>query len=252
MSDIYFSAIIIDDEEEARNILERQLLRLGNIQIKAKASGVDEGFEKILELKPNLIFLDIQMPGKNGFELIKLLKKFKLSTTVIFVTAHHEYAINAMKVAAFDYLLKPVVFSELKQTVNRFTEKQLEKLSENKVDKLFEILNRSGKISFNTRTGYIYVAENDIVFCKAEVNYTEIHFSLNRKEVVTVNIGRVQEMLNNTKFFRISRSHLINMDYLIKANRRLKICQLFKNEETFTVPAPPKQIRQLEALINNI
>ncbi|MCD4697879.1 MAG: LytTR family DNA-binding domain-containing protein [Bacteroidales bacterium] len=246
-----FSAIIIDDEEEAQNIVERLLLRLGNISVKGKAGSVDSGINLVMEHKPDLIFLDVQMPGKNGFELIKSLKKFNLKTTVIFVTAHHEYAINAMKVAAFDYLLKPVVFKELEDSIQRYREKQQESLNEKKVDKLLDILDKSGKISFNTRTGYIYVAPGDIVYCCADINYTEILFSLNRKEVVTLNIGKVEEMLDNPKFYRISRSHLINTDFLVKADRKTKTCELFKDNDKFIVPAPPKQIRLLEKLIHS-
>jgi len=191
------------------------------------------------------------MPGKNGFALVEQLKKFNLKTTVIFVTAHVEYAINAMKVAAFDYLLKPVDFIDLKETIIRYREEKLNELDEQKVDILLDILNKQDKISFNTRTGYIYIQPADIVYCQADVNYTKIHLGGSRNEVVTVNIGRVEEMLSKSKFFRISRSHLINLDYLVKADRKSKTCELYKNDEKFIIPAPPKQIRLLENLIHS-
>ena len=87
------------------------------------------------------------------------------------------------------------------------------------------------------------------VICQADVNYTEIHFSADRKEVVTVNIGKVEDLLNHSRFFRISRSHLINTDYLVKADRKTKSCELYKDNEKFVIPAPPKQIRVLEQRI---
>jgi len=152
-------------------------------------------------------------------------------------------------VAAFDYLLKPVDFTDLKNTIQRYREEKLNNINEQKVDVLLDILNKKDKISFNTRTGYIYIQPSDIVYCEADVNYTSIHFGGTRTEVVTVNIGKVEEMLDKSKFYRISRSHLINLDYLVKADRKLKCCELYKNEEKFCIPAPTKQIRLLEGRI---
>lgn len=245
-------ALIVDDEQDARDILKRVLNRLEGIQIVGDASSADEGFEKILLLKPDIVFLDIQMPGKDGFTLVRQLKKFETKTTVIFVTAFIEYAIDALKVAAFDYLLKPVELNDLKDTIQRYREKKLIDLNEQKVDILLDILYKKDKISFNTRTGYIYIQPSDIVYCEADVNYTEIHFGRSRTEVVTINIGKVEEMLDKSKFFRISRSHLINLDFLTKADRRSKTCELYKNNQKFVIPAPPKQIRMLEKLIQSI
>ena len=250
MNDKKINVLIVDDEDDAREILERQLNRLGDIIILGKASNVNEAIEMIIKLEPEIVFLDVQMPEKDGFELVKELKKYNIRTTIIFVTAHNEFAINAVKVAAFDYLLKPVVFDELKEAILRFRCSKKQEADENKIDILLETLNRQGKTCFNTRTGYIYILPDNIVFCSADVNYTEIHFSKTRKEVVTVNIGRVEEMLGRDNFFRISRSHLINLKYLVKADRKTKTCELLKNNEAFVIPAPLKQIRLLESLIH--
>lgn len=250
MIDKTIRALIVDDEENARDILERVLLRIENIDIIAKASSADEGFEMILKLKPDLVFLDIQMPGRDGFGLVQQLKSFNIKTTIIFVTAHVEYAIDALKVAAFDYLLKPVEFTDLKDTIQRYREEKLNEINEQKVDILLDLLNKKDKISFNTRTGYIYIKPDDVVYCEADVNYTSIYFGGLRTEVVTVNIGKVEEMLDKSKFYRISRSHLINLDHLVKADRKLKCCELYKNDEKFCIPAPPKQIRLLEGRIS--
>jgi len=242
--------LIIDDEEDARDILERQLNRLGDIIVSGKASGVDEALDMIVRTNPDIVFLDVQMPEKDGFELIKDLKKFNLKTTVIFVTAHNEYAIKAVKVAAFDYLLKPVVFDELKEAVFRFRCEQKQGSKKNDIDILLETLGKQQKICFNTRTGYIYISPEEILFCHADVNYTKIYFGQDRDEVVTINIGKVEELLHQSRFFRINRSHLINLDYLVKADRKTKTCELFKDNESFTIPAPHKQIRLLEKLIH--
>lgn len=243
-------ALIVDDEEEARDILERLLKRAGEVEIVGKASGVDEALDMIVKLDPDIIFLDVQMPEKDGFQLVTELKKFSIQTTVIFVTAHIDYAINALKVAAFDYLLKPVVFDELKEALMRYRCEQKQNAYLKKVDSLVNIVNTQEKICFNTRTGYIYILPDEIVYCESDVNYTEIHLSKERKEVVTINLGKMEEILNNTNFHRLSRSFLINTDYLAKADRKTKSCELYKNDEKFVVPAPPNQIRVLENLIN--
>jgi len=244
------NAIIVDDEEEARDVFERLLLRTGDINIIGKASNADNGLEMIISKKPDIAFLDVQMPDKDGFELVREMKKFNLNTTVVFVTAHIEYAVSALKVAAFDYLLKPVEMGELKQTIERFKNEKKHELSTNKIDILLDMLDKNDKISFNTRTGYIYISPKEIVYCQADVNYTEIIINQERKEVVTINIGKIEEMLPKTNFHRLSRSHLINTNFLAKADRKTKSCELYKDNEKFVIPAPPKQIRLLEKLIH--
>lgn len=243
-------AIIVDDEEEARDVLERLLQRIGGIEIIGKAENADEAFDMIITKHPDIVMLDVQMPGQDGFDLVQQLKRHGLKTTVIFVTAHLEYAINALKVAAYDYLLKPVVFTELKETINRFKCERINSASHKKVDLLMNMLNKPEKVCFNTRTGYIYIAPAEVVFCSADINYTEIHFGNGRKEVVTLNIGKVEEIFSNSSFHRMSRSHLINIEFLIKADRKQKSCTLIKNGEEFNIPAPPNQIRILENLIH--
>lgn len=243
-------ALIVDDEEEARDIIERLLLRAGEVEVIGKASGVDEALDMIIKLDPDIVFLDVQMPEKDGFQLVTELKKFNIQTTVIFVTAHIDYAINALKVAAFDYLLKPVVFDELKEALMRYRCEQKQSSYLKKVDALTNIVNNKEKICFNTRTGYIYILPDEIVYCESDVNYTVIHLSKERKEVVTLNLGKIEEILNSNHFHRLSRSFLINTDYLAKADRKSRTCELYKNEEKFVVPAPPNQIRVLESLIS--
>ncbi len=242
-------ALIVDDESEARDILERLLMRTGGITLTGKAGSVDEGLELIIKSRPDIVFLDVQMPEKDGFELVRQLKKYNLRTTVIFVTAHIEYAVNALKATAFDYLLKPVSFEELREAILRFRCEKQNESSEKKMEVLLGMLDKPNKICFNTRTGYIYISPGDIVYCQADVNYTEIHFSKERKEVVTVNIGRVEELLQGQGFYRISRSHLINTEFLIKADRKSKSCELFKEHEKFVIPAPNNNIRELERML---
>jgi DNA-binding LytR/AlgR family response regulator len=243
------SILIVDDEEEARNILERQLLRFSHIRVVGKAAGADEALEMIIGHSPDIVFLDIQMPGRDGFSLVQDMKKYLVRTTVIFVTAHAEYAINALKVAAFDYLLKPVIFEELKETLYRYkTEKRLEN-TEKKIDQLIDLINKEGKLKFNTRTGYILIAPDDIIYCEADVNYTTLFLGSNRKEVVTINLGRLEEMLSDYSFHRISRSILINTQFLAKVDRKSRTCILMRDNAVYKLYIPPNHIREMEDLV---
>jgi DNA-binding LytR/AlgR family response regulator len=250
-SDKKISVIIVDDEEEAQHVLEHQLMRLSNIEVVGKASDGSEALEMIINMSPDIVFLDVQMPGKDGFKLVEELRKFLVKTTVIFVTAHSEYAINALKVAAFDYLLKPVLFDELKETMYRYkSEKRIANV-EDKIDQLAATINKTSKLKFNTRTGYIVLDPHEIIYCEADVNYTYLHLGKTKKEIVTLNIGKIEQILTQYNFYRISRSVLINLIYLIKADRKSKTCQLVKESESFQFHIPPNHIRELEKLMGN-
>jgi len=250
-SDKKISVVVVDDEEEARNILERQLMSFDDIKIIGKASGADPALDIIMNQSPDILFLDIQMPGKDGFTLVEDLRRYLVNTTVIFVTAYSQYAIHALKVAAFDYLLKPVVFEELKEILYRYrTEKRMESAGK-KIDHLIETLNAVNKLKFNTRSGYILVAPHNIIYCEADVNYSWLHMGKDRKEIVTVNIGKIEEILADYNFYRVSRSVLINIAYLTEVDRKSRTCLLTKNNESFPIYIPPNHIRELEKFMGS-
>ena len=121
------TCIIVDDEKEARDRAECLLKMFNEIRIIAKIGDSDIAIKKIIEQKPNIVFLDIEMPRKNGFDIVKEIKQNNIFPTFIFVTAYSQYAIAAIKNAAFDYLLKPVDIDELKETIERYkTGKKIE------------------------------------------------------------------------------------------------------------------------------
>jgi two-component system, LytTR family, response regulator len=243
--------LIVDDEERARELLEILLLRVHDVTVCGKAASADEALELIMITRPDLVFLDVQMPEKNGFQLVDYLKKYMMDIPVVFVTAHAEFAIPALKVSAFDYLLKPVMMEQLQETILRF---RAERMIKHRVKKQQNETSPDGKksrLKFNTRTGYLLVSPADIIYCEAEVNYTTFHFGSGNTEVVTVNLGRVEELLAPWPFCRISRSVLINTSFLKKADRRKKKCLLEKGGEKIWLDIPPNQIRELEIRIEN-
>ncbi len=243
--------LIVDDEERARELLEILLLRIHCVSVCGKASSADEALNMVMTTRPDLVFLDVQMPEKNGFQLVDYLHKYMVDTPVVFVTAHAEFAIPALKVSAFDYLLKPVIMEQLEETIHRFRAGRIKQFREKKQEKETAPDGKKARLKFNTRTGYLLVNPQDIIYCEAEVNYTTFYFGNDNREVVTVNLGRVEELLAPWTFCRISRSVLINTTFLKKADRQKKKCLLEKGSEKIWLDIPPNQIRELENKIDN-
>lgn len=243
-------ALIVDDEAGARDIMEHLLKRIPGVMVMGKASSTDEALEMLMQCKPDLVFIDIQMPEKNGFVLVDYVRKYFPGIHVIFVTAHAEYAINAMKVSAFDYLLKPVLMTELQESILRLKTELKKQAAQQGLEPAVEKPAKCSKIKFNTRTGYVLVSPAEIIYCEADVNYTTIYFGKDNKEVITVNLGKVEELLVPYSFYRISRSMIINQVYLSKADRQKKQCLLVKDNERITLEMSPSHIRELEKFLD--
>lgn len=243
-------ALIVDDEEGAREIMERLLLRIPGVEIAGKASSADEALEMAVNCQPDIVFLDVRMPEKNGFQLADYLQKYMFNTTVVFVTAHAEFAINAVKISAFDYLLKPVMMAELQETILRFKASRLQQNFPGDPSRTAGVPSPTSKIKFNTRTGYILIAPSDIMYCEADVNYTTIYLGKNRREVVTINLGKIEEILSPYSFHRVSRSIIINQACLSKADRQKQQCTLEKGEEQIILEISPNHIRELEKFLD--
>jgi DNA-binding LytR/AlgR family response regulator len=243
-------ALIVDDEEGARDIMEHLLNRIPDIEVTGKVSSADEALEIVINCLPDLVFLDVQMPEKSGFQLVEYFQKYLLNTQVIFVTAHAEFAINALKVSAFDYLLKPVMMTELQETIIRYKAMRRQTPFPANNDPSAVKTGHNCKIKFNTRTGYILVSPAEILYCEADVNYTTIFFGKDNREVITVNLGRVEEILPPGSFYRISRSILINQIYLTKADRQKKQCLLVKDGERVVLDISTNHIRELEKYLD--
>jgi two-component system, LytTR family, response regulator len=244
--------LIVDDEEEARNLLERLLQRLPDAEILGKAASADEALEMAIDLKPDMVFLDVQMPEKDGFHLVNYFQRFLIDTKVVFVTAHAEFAINAVKVSAFDYLLKPVMMNELHDTIIRFKAGRLHGQKAQPQGMITAAEPLPAKLKFNTRTGYILISPEEIMYCEADVNYTSIYLGKDNREVVTINLGKIEEMLAPYMFFRISRSVLINQHYLSKADRQKKQCLLNRDNERIILDISPNHIRELEHYLDGL
>jgi two-component system LytT family response regulator len=248
MEDI-IKAIIVDDESEARDLLAALLEDYENISVTAQLSSVDEAIAFIATNPPDLVFLDIQMPKKNGFDLAIALRNLNIKTHIIFVTAYDQYAIQAVKHAAFDYLLKPINEEELRDTINRFQAKKPKTGIVDKIDDLLVVINDNfRKKRFNTRSGFIMLNYSDILYMDADGNYSKIFLTNGTQEIVTQSLGQMEEELPANNFFRINRSIIINTKYLARVNRRNRTCVISFGEKYIDFQIPLEQIKLLEAL----
>lgn len=206
-------AIIVDDEIAA---LENLKLKLNQycpeIEIIALCKSPKEGLKEIMANDIDVLFLDIEMPWMNGFELLDCLGD-QINFEVVFVTAYDQYAIRAFKVKAIDYLLKPVDKDDLMATCMRLKE-QTNKMSAEKFNNLKGELNMttsSKKIVLSTAEGMEIVEQIDILFCKADSNYTEVHMKGNKKVLLSKTLSAVEDLLDESQFLRVHKSYTINL-----------------------------------------
>lgn len=247
------SAIIVDDEKEACDYLEELLKPYDHIKVVAKINEPDKAVKAIVNIKPDLVFLDIKMPGKNGFDVINEIKKYDVNFLVVFVTAFEEYAIQAIKYSAFDYLLKPVNQSELKETMNKLSEDRRNDFLDfrRNAEQLLENLEFYKKIKFNTRTGFILIYLSEIIYCKADRNYSFIYLINDKKEIVTCNLNHLEKLLPQTYFYRISRYNIINLKFLKIFERTKRKCILECNNNTYSFKIPYLGLKAFKKRINN-
>lgn len=211
--------IIIDDEQDSREALRLSLEKYCNdVELVAVCDNPQSGIEQIKSKKPDLVFLDVQMPHMSGFDVLHQFPKMNFE--VIFVTAHNHYAIKAIKFSALDYLLKPVGIDELQAAIKRAHEKTKDDDNSVRYRSFFEnIKNKEqgiGKLSIPTLEGLLFIDFDEIIRCKAEDNYTEIFLKNKQKIVVSRTLGDIEEMLEGNSFFRVHQTHLINLKYLKK------------------------------------
>lgn len=203
-------AVIIDDIPEAVAVLKSDLENYCvNIDVIGTADGVVSGAKVIKELKPDLVFLDIQMKDGSGFDLLEILTdvNFKL----IFTTASDEYAVKAFKFSAVDYLLKPIDPDELMDAVSRV---EGQDKPAQRIDLLKENFVKTKRIALNTLEKIHIVNVEEILRCESNINYTMFYFTDNSKLLVTKTLKEFDSLLSGHNFIRVHQSHLINTHFI--------------------------------------
>jgi len=205
-------SIIIDDELHNQENLKRLLEKnCPSIEIVGIASSAEQGKEMILQQQIDLVFLDIEMPHKNGFDMLESMGNINFE--VIFVTAYNQYVLKAIKSCALDYLMKPIAISELINAVSRVSKVILERKENQKLKVLVENLrhvNQPQKIVLPTATELHFIAINDIIRCKGENNYTMFFLTNGVSILVSRTLKEWEDLLTSHQFIRTHQSHLIN------------------------------------------
>jgi two-component system, LytTR family, response regulator len=215
-------AIIIDDELHCINTLSRQLEKYcPQIKLLTRCESAAAGMSAIANLQPDLVFLDIEMPRMNGFEMLQHMPKINFE--VIFTTAYDQFAIKAIRFSALDYLLKPIDKDELIGAVEKVHSRKDHFLSSQQLDLLLSNLynqkNGLQKIALPTLEGYELVLAAQIVRCESDGNYTMVYFKNGQKLLVSKTLKDIEELLAGHHFFRVHHSHLINLNEI---NRYIK------------------------------
>ncbi len=210
------STIIIDDEAKGRVALREKILAYcPQIEILAEAANGQEALLLIQHHKPQLVFLDIEMPRMNGFEMLNELPEKNFH--IIFTTAYDQYAIKAIKYAAFDYLLKPIDIEELKTAVEKIDIKQTVQ-TKHQADLLQQNIQHPkkqfNKLAIPALEGLFFYDINDIIHLEANSNYTNIYFNNNQKIIASKTLKEFEELLPLAVFFRTHHSHIINLNFI--------------------------------------
>ena len=242
-----FKTIIIDDEQNAVELLKALLDNISEVQIEKTFTSPLEALKYLAINKINLIFLDIQMPELSGIDFAKKLIELNIKSSVVFITAHEQYILEALRVNAIDYLLKPVDIIELKETILRIIQRGKDEYS----DSLSNFLksNQRRKLKFNTRNGFITFFEDEILFVKADGVYSVIHLINGKELMISQNLGKIEEQLQNKELIKIHRSVIANVNYIFEINRGKKECILAVDSNNFILHFSNEGLKLIENFI---
>ena len=215
-------AILVDDEPDGIRTLKKMLeSHCPNVEVAATCSNAASAKQELERIRPDVVFLDIQMPGKSGLDLLTEMPEKDFE--VIFVTAHNEYMLQALQYSAADYLLKPVDEDRLIEAVQR-VETRIQAEKKEWTETLMHNLNKAGspsemRLCLPTLKGFIVVKLDDIIYCEAERSYTIFHLDGKRTVTVSKSLIEYDHLLQETQFFRIHKSFLVNLNHIKEYQR---------------------------------
>lgn len=225
--------IVIDDERRARQLLEVIITEnYPEIKICELCEDLATGVRAIKKHQPDLIFLDIEMPGHSGLELLDFFNEDEINFSIVFVTAYNEFAIQAFRLSAIDYILKPINTTALEEAINKY------KKQENRQQRLIAALKqnldaeRERKIAIPSREQVVYISPKEILYVKADGAYSVFYLSNGLKHMLSRNLKYVEEMLNGiSNFKRCHKSYIVNIKEIQSYNRSKSTLLLTDNSE---------------------
>lgn len=234
-------AVIIEDEQKARRILQTLIEEnCDNIKILDTAEDVPSGVKAIIQHKPDVVFLDIELPGFNGFELADFFEEINFE--IIFTTAYSQYALQAFQMSAVDYLLKPIQIDQLIAAVEKARKRRgLQVAEKMKVLKDNLSPSLSKKIALPIAEGYLFVEQDEIVYLEADNTYTTVYFTNGNKIVVSRSLKEFVELIASPDFFKPHRSYYVNAARIRQFNRQDGGSLIMENGHTIYIARDKKQ-----------
>ncbi|MFA5326616.1 MAG: LytTR family DNA-binding domain-containing protein [Prolixibacteraceae bacterium] len=246
MDSVSISAIIIDDEPDAINLLEMYLRQFPFIKVVGKENQAAKGLQLVNEILPELVFLDIDMPDMNGLQVADKIHSDNFYSEIVFTTAHQHYAYDTLGVEPLDFLTKPFCISDLEIVIEKFRQKTEKKKQERKLDTFIHSQANSPKIKLPSTTGILIIDLKDIVILKSKANNCNIFLQDGTTETITRNLYKVAEILNSQAFFQTKRSTYINLNYLKRVDKKKLMCTITYNQTTVEVPISRHQMILLD------
>ncbi len=238
-----YTCIIVEDEELPRLSLKSKLETYHpDIHILDMCDNCDDALESILRHKPQLLFLDIQLPGKNSIWLLEQLQQTGTVPQIIFTTAYtdSEYLLKAIKFAATDYLNKPVNIVEMAQAVEKAKKRILNETAAVHLPKKKTYI-------FHTLHSQLILSDEDIVYIQADGNYAQVKLLQSKDEIIFERLGEIEKKLDKNIFIRVGRSLLVNKSYIRKLNVKDCSCTLITPNESYKVSIPKGSYEELRS-----
>lgn len=248
MESQYLSVVIIDDEQSAIDLLDIYLRQFPIFKVIAKETEAAKGLDRVMEVIPELVFLDIDMPGMDGLQVASRIHSGNFYSEIVFTTAHDHYAFDAMGVEPLDFLTKPFSINDLEAVLQKYRSKVEKKNRERKMDNFIHSQPDSAKISIPANHGLLVISIRDIVLVKSNANKCLLYLRDGTIEEVTKTLNTVMVQINSPAFFQIHRSVFINLNYLQRLDKKKSVCMLGFNSTVLEEPISKFHLAQFEKL----
>lgn len=234
--------LIVESDEEARSQLAEALDTDLAVSFILHAENTDDALMKVIEANPDVVFFEYPLVGKTGSGIIKFIQLKLPEIKIVFVSETTNYAVDAIHYEIYDYLLKPVTKTGLKLVLDKIRQRKQVNL-ESRINEIIEQNQEDKRLRLNTVKGFLIINSEDILYCKSDGSYTELHFTNKSMELTYMSLSKIEEILIRMNFFRISRSILVNRNYLRKMHRINCIFVLSANGTEYELKGSKTQVK---------
>ena len=248
MDSAKISAVIIDDEQDSINLLQMYLRHFPAIIVTGTETNAIKGLELVDETLPELVFLDIDMPGMNGLQVADKIHSDNFYSEIVFTTAHQYYAFDALNIEPLDFLTKPFCIEDLGVVLQKFEVKNEKKKLERKLERFIQAQNSSHQIKLPANHGVLMVETKDIVVIKSNANKCILHLQDGTTEIINKNLNKLIEILTFPSLFKLNRSTYANLNYLNRIDKKTNKCFLSFNHSIHEEHISRNQIILFEKL----